>query len=192
MRTVCAIVLAACGGGSSKKPGAASDEAPAAVVEDIHFIGRFDAMHRFAWPGSAIATRFSGTQIAVDLADAGMNWFEVTIDGVVGTPLQPTANRATYMLASGLADGAHDLVLARRTETSFGTTTFYAFPGATLIATPRPPRLIEFIGDSITCGYGVLGATATCPFTPATEAETHAWAAFASSAVAASHVAIAY
>src|SRR5262245_3485683 len=102
-----ALVLAACGGTHAMPSDAPAD----AAVEDIHFIGRFDAMQRFAWPGTQIATRFMGTQIAVELADSGNSWFEITIDGAAQTPLQPTAGRATYMLATGLPDAAHDLVL---------------------------------------------------------------------------------
>lgn len=42
---------------------------------------------------------------------------------------------------------------------------------------PLPSRYLEFVGDSITCGYGVLGPNATCPFTLETEdpTETYAW-----------------
>ena len=88
--------------------------------------------------------------------------------------------------------GPHDLVIARRTESFFGMTRFFGFPGAALDATPGPPRLIEMIGDSITCGYGVLDVGPSCPFKSATEAETHAWGSFAAEELAAAHVSIAY
>jgi lysophospholipase L1-like esterase len=149
-------------------------------------------MRRFAWPGTAIATRFTGTSIAIDLADSGDDYFEVTVDGVAQPPLHPGMGRATSMLATGLAAGDHDLVVAKRTESFVGVATFYSFPGATLVATPRATRLVELIGDSITCGYGVLGVGPSCSFSAATEAETHAWGTFAGSALGAAHAAIAY
>jgi hypothetical protein len=204
---ICVAWLLGCGSGhSSAKPKDAPvstadaplpDAPPDAAVPSaqIHFIGRFGSttanMGKFAWPGSRIVTRFVGTSIAIDLGDSGQNLFDVTIDGTT-TELAPTAGRNTYTLASALADGMHDLELAKRTESFFGTSTFYGFPGATLVATPNPQRMIEWIGDSITCGYGVLGAGPSCPFTPATEAETHAWGTFAASSLEAAHAAIAY
>ena len=48
------------------------------------------------------------------------------------------------------------------------------------------------IGDSITCGYGVLGAGPGCGFTADTEAETHAWGALAAAQLGAWNTAIAY
>jgi lysophospholipase L1-like esterase len=190
-------VCAACGGGSNASLDATSSRDSAAVdaqvvLEEVHLIGRFDQTNRFAWPGTQIVTRFDGTAIAVELDDGGQSWLEITIDGTARAPLQLGAGRATYMLATGLAAGTHDLVIARRTESFFGPTTFFGFPGATLIATPRPTRLVEMIGDSITCGYGVLGAGPTCSFSAATEAEPHAWGTFAAAQLGAAHVSIAY
>ncbi|HEX5061676.1 MAG TPA: GDSL-type esterase/lipase family protein [Kofleriaceae bacterium] len=188
------LALAACGDDAMTPTGDGSmptPDSPPAVVEDIHFIGRFDAMHRFAWPGSQIRTRFEGTTISIDLDDSGMSYYDVTIDGTT-TTVHPASGRHMLALASGLPAGMHDLAFSRRTESFFGIATFYGFSGATLIPTARPQRLIEFIGDSITCGYGVLGAVATCNFTADTEAETHAWGTFASTALDAVHVSIAY
>jgi len=195
MRVAIAVVIAcaACGddGAGPRDATGGGDDAPA-VVEEIHFIGRFDATHCFAWPGSQIRTRFSGTTISADLEDTGgNNYFDVTVDRTT-TTVQLASGRHTVELVNGLAAGMHDLALTRRPETFFGTTTFHGFTGAMLVGTQRPSRLIEFVGDSITCGYGVLGGSATCPFAADTEAETHAWGAFASSALDAVHVSIAY
>ncbi len=149
-------------------------------------------MQRFAWPGTQIATRFDGDAIAIDLEDSGQSWFVATIDGTAQPAFVAPAGRATTMLATGLAAGPHDLVLARRTESFFGPTTFHGFPGGTLIATPRPARMIEMIGDSITCGYGDLGVGPNCSFDAATEDETVAWGALAAHDLGAVHAAIAY
>jgi len=193
---VYAALLAACGGGNTDPDGAVADDAPPdgppAILEDVHFIGRFDAMHRFQWPGSEIRTRFAGTEISIDLTETGADYFEVTIDGVQMTPLHTTSGQHTYPLATGLADGEHDVRVARRTEGFFSVTTYHGFPGATLLATARPARFVEFIGDSITCGYGVLGTMATCDFSADTEAETRGWATLAADALDAGHASIAY
>lgn len=190
------LVCAACSGTSHLVTGDApvADGARAgdAPVEDVHLIGRFDAMHRFAWPGDEIALRFDGSAISIDIDDDGQNQFDPTIDGQRYQTFFTNMGRMTLQIASGLPAGEHDLVIARRTESFIGTTTFYGFPGATLVPTPRPSRLIEMIGDSITCGYGVLGVGPNCSFGASTEAEDLAWGALAAAELDAMHVSIAY
>jgi lysophospholipase L1-like esterase len=193
MKRMALVALAACGSTSATRDAAvpAPDAAPEPAAE-IHFEGRFTDDHRFAWSGSTIRARFRGTTISVTLEDSGDNQFDVLIDGAAQPVLKPTAGEATYVLAQGLADQEHDLVLARRTEAFFGVTRFGGFEGASLVASPGRGRRIEFIGDSITAGYGVLGDSATCPFTADTEAETHAWGALVAADLGAAHTAIAY
>jgi lysophospholipase L1-like esterase len=191
--SIVVVALGACGGNRNTPAdtGVAGD-APPPIVEPVHLIGRFDAEQRFAWPGTQIATRFAGTSIDLELSDTGASdYFDITLDGTT-TVLQTMAGPHVYPLATGLAEGEHDLVVTRRTEAFWGTSTFHGFPGATLVPTPRPARLIELIGDSITCGYGVLGIGPTCPFAADTEAETHAWGTYAAAALEAGHVSIAY
>jgi lysophospholipase L1-like esterase len=191
----CLLVLAACHAGTPDRDGAIGDDTPdgpPAILEQVHRIGRFDATDRFQWPGTELRTRFSGTEISVELSETGPNYFEVTIDGAQTAPLHTQSGRHTYMLATALSNGEHDVRVARRTEGFFGITTFHGFPNATLVETARPTRFVEFIGDSITCGYGVLGAMATCNFSADTEAETRGWATLAADALDAAHASIAY
>lgn len=169
-------------------------------TEAIHFLGRFDKSDpqapSFAWPGSAIATRFSGTGIDVSLHDDGTNFFAVSIDGAAPTVLATTSAKDTYTLAQGLPDGEHDLMLFRRTESFQGVVHFHGFTaagGKPLIPTPAPfKRRIELIGDSITCGYGNEGAGPNCNFTPDTENEWMAYGAITARALQAEPHVIAY
>ncbi|MGE0786739.1 MAG: SGNH/GDSL hydrolase family protein [Sandaracinaceae bacterium] len=165
-------------------------------LADVHFLGRFEiaAMDdaRFAWPGSSVRARFDGTAISVTLEDGGNGMLDVEIDGTVVDVLTPSGGSGTYELASGLAAGQHDVAITRRTESFFGATRFRGFSGATLVPSPAPARFIEMVGDSITCGYGVLGPNESCGFSADTEAETHAWGAIAAADLDAAHVAIAY
>lgn len=183
-------------GGARVDGGGADVDGGTVALAEVHFLGRFERVAaddvRFAWPGSAIRARFDGTEIAVTLEDTGQNFFDVAIDGAVVDVLQPMSGSDTYTLASGLAAGEHELVLTRRTESFFGVTRFVGLSGATLVPSPAPTRFIEMIGDSITCGYGVLGAGPGCAFSADTEAETHAWGALAAADLEAAHVAIAY
>jgi lysophospholipase L1-like esterase len=204
-RLLVVAVMAACGGGGDGDDGdasAAADAPPGTVdappgtpdaavpVAEVHLIGRFADDGSFAWPGSAIAARFAGTELTISLDDGG-NWFDVTIDGVA-QPVLVGDGSGTYQLASGLAPGEHDVVITRRTESFFGVSRWGGFPGATLVPTAGPARLIEFVGDSITCGYGVLGDGPSCPFDAATESEPDAWGGRAARALDAAHTAIAY
>lgn len=163
----------------------------------IHFIGRFDftdpGKPRFAYPGSTITTRFSGTHLEVDLEDgANQNRFDVSLDGAAPTLLVTSSGTTTYTLATGLANGEHDVVLARRTESFVGVTTFAGFVGSPLVATPGPTRLIEIIGDSISCGYGILCNDPNQGFSADTEAETLAYGARTARALGVAHVSVAY
>ena len=192
---ILAVALAACGSGGGGDDGSDDDGTTpdaAAELEPIHFVGRFDGDHRFAWPGSAILTRFRGTDLLLQLEEeGGANWYDVTVDGETSV-LTTSGGMQTYAIATGLADGEHDVTVARRTESFYGISRFVGFTGGTLVDTPRPTRLIEFVGDSITCGYGILGPDQFCSFSADTEAETHAWGARAAAAVGAVHTAIAY
>lgn len=204
------------GGGLLDVADGAAGEGPAAIVfsdgfegEDVavwsdavgyvaplHRVGRFDPAQptpwRFTWPGSAIRARFSGTSLTIQLEETAANYFDVVIDGSPQPVLHTVAGTQSYVIASGLAAGLHDAVVTRRTESLFGVSRFLGFPGAALSPTAAPSRRIEMIGDSITCGYGVLGADGTCSFSAATEAETYAWGALAAEALGATHTAIAY
>jgi lysophospholipase L1-like esterase len=201
MSAVTAAGLAACGD-LATDPATDTAGAGAAATEDelianaaneaIHFIGRFDmsvpSAPVFEWSGSAIWTRFAGPSISVEL-DGSANDFEVEIDGVRQPVIFHPGGDQVYQLASGLGRGEHDLKLTRRTEAFFSTSVFRGFRGARLVPTRRPARLIEMIGDSITCGYGVAGPPG-CSFSHDTEAETDAYGARTARQLGAAHHAI--
>jgi lysophospholipase L1-like esterase len=141
-------------------------------VAGPRFVGRVDASDpaavRFAWSGTGIVARFSGTSIAVQLG--GGQAYSVLVDGVLQPTLTSTGGLDT--LATGLAPSAHDIGLYRRTEANQGESVLLGFDlagGAWLAPPPPSERRLEIIGDSISCGYGDEGADMNCPFTPATE-----------------------
>jgi len=176
---------------SAGQPSGGADQ-PSAGVGAVgpRFIGRFDHSKPdapvFAWPGTAIALRFTGTAIGVTLTDDGSNVFEVVLDDKhTVLTLQPGMKK--YMLASALPAGAHELLLYRRTEPSFRETTFNGFDVATsayLPGAPLPKRRLEVIGDSISAGYGNEGVH-PCAFTAATENHYLSYEAIAARAVGA-------
>ena len=141
---------------------------------NIRYMGRFDqrdpANPIFDWSGAAIETNFSGTSLAVIL-ESGNNLFNVAIDDNTQV-LQTVPEKTVYQLADNLPYGEHHVRIFKRTEAQVGRGAFRGFiiaGGQTLLPPPPPVRRIEFIGDSITAGYGNEGDSPTCYFTPATQ-----------------------
>jgi len=141
----------------------------------IRYTGRIDfsdpAQPAFDWPAVTIEAAFEGTSLAILLED-GQNFYNVTVDGQE-TVLQTQPGQNRYVVASGLADGRHLFRMTKRTETFYGTPRFLGLEldgGRDLTTLPAAPeRRIEFIGDSITAGYGSEGNSPTCSFSRATE-----------------------
>jgi len=170
-----------------------------AGVADIHLIGRFDlsdpSAPAFAFSGTAIVTRFNGTGIAADLETGGSDAFAVVVDNQPAKTVKPPQGRGVRTLATGLPQGAHDLAIYKRTESFVGTVKFHGFSveNGSISASPFPfAHRMEFIGDSITCGYGDEGMGPNCGFTPDTENEYGAWGGVGARALNAAHTAICY
>ncbi|WOO38243.1 cellulose binding domain-containing protein [Anaerocolumna sp. AGMB13020] len=152
---------------------------------NVLFIGRFDtsdpAGPKFSWGTTTIKAAFSGTGIQVNLKSSGDNWFEVIIDGKVKAPINVTAKSTSPItLASGLTSGTHTVELVKRTEAWVGDVQFLGFTvtDGSLLAAPSPSlRRIEFIGDSITCGYGNEGTSQYESFTTKNENAYQAYGA---------------
>jgi lysophospholipase L1-like esterase len=165
----------------------------------IQFIGRFDHTDPkhvgFDWPGVYICAKFDGTSCAVRLNDHN-NEYAVTIDQRAPR-LLTTDSSSTYLVASGLSDSLpHTIMIQKRTETFVGKGEFDGFildRGCTLLLPDkRPNRRIEFIGNSITCGYGVEGDSSGCHFSPETENACLSYAAMTSRALHSDYALIAY
>lgn len=130
----------------------------------IRYSGRVDfsdpAAPGMIWPGTSVRARFEGTQLTVELNDElGKNHYNVIIDGQDADPFVLATKKGTqsYVIATNLSVGVHDLLLFRRSEGHTGITFFQGLEtdGRFLDAPPAPSRRIEFYGDSITCGMGI-------------------------------------
>lgn len=135
-------------------------------------IGRFDTSAPpsavFDWSGNAITARFLSTSLSVGLATEKPVIFTATIDDREPFKFKVLPAQTSYVVAQGLAPGVpHEVTITRNSEALYGATTWNGFvldPGGTFLPPTERPRRIEYIGDSITCGYGDEGANATCPF----------------------------
>jgi lysophospholipase L1-like esterase len=141
-----------------------SNQAVGASGAAIEYLGRFDfskpAGPRFAWSGSTIKARFSGTSATARIGNAGsdVNFTVVVDDGTPTVMKTRSGTTTTLTLASGLPIGEHTVLIARNSEAYGGTTQFlgFDFGGGTLL----PPLAyssslkLEVYGDSISAGQG--------------------------------------
>jgi lysophospholipase L1-like esterase len=149
-------------GGTGSPGNDAGDDATTVVAAGVRWVGRVDTSSanapRFAWTGAGFSAKFSGTSVGVDLKNDDAYFFQAVIDGKKMERFQAAKGRAVRTVATSLAAGSHTLELYREVEASFGTSQFFGITEGTLEAPPPSrARLIEFVGDSITAGYGNLG-----------------------------------
>jgi lysophospholipase L1-like esterase len=165
------------------------DPIPTALV---HYIGRFDtrdsAGPRFAWSGTGLVARFSGTGISITLSGSN-NYFATFIDDDDEFTFATNSTSAkTYAIASGLAPGEHIVQVYRRTEAYFGVSQFRGFvvDQGELVPSVAPfEHTIEFVGDSITCGYGNEGPPGCSGNPPQYQNATRAWGSVTAKALSA-------
>ena len=170
-----ALACASCSGSGSDEPQlrtyAGSDDA-------IVYCGRVDrtaANPRLWASGAHFDFGFSGTRCEIAIADEQLygtnyNYLEVIVDDnasrrirtlgrnnllVLGTlpPGEARPDTACVIeLGLTLDDGPHTVSVVRDTETGMGYTETQWVRAAQLTAPPQRRRVIEYIGDSMTCG----------------------------------------
>jgi hypothetical protein len=132
----------------------------------IEYTGRIDFINplapKFSYSGVSIRANFIGKNISAIMDDnLGQNYYNIILDDSIITILKIKQGKREYTLASDLKDTIHEIEIFKRTEEMFGKTTFYGFvpdaTGSLVELTQKRTRLIEFIGNSITCGYGNEG-----------------------------------
>lgn len=164
----------------------------------IEYTGRIDFANplkpRFSYSGVSVRACFQGTSISLILDDVGnQNYYNVILDNEVITRIQTKPGLTTYNIATGLKDTNHEIEIFKLTEESFGKTYFCGFvlaDGKTIVEIPnKREHLIEFIGNSITCGYGNEGVNGG-KFGPTTQNHYLTYAAITSRSFNARHLAV--
>lgn len=155
------------------------------------FVGRFRAQpdtpgeYEFDWSGNYVTARFTGTDhitaklflppdqnnvvqdemfvFQVDAREPELRQITVKSDAKGNPTLEPQEDYAVTGLDPSQP---HEVTIYRNTEAQKGAIIFKGFDigAGTYLPPTRRPRRIEFIGDSIICGYGNEGKNATCPF----------------------------
>ena len=167
---------------------------------NIQYVGRFDFTNpkkvAFDWAGVSVMTRFEGTRCSIRLDDR-KNEYAVIVDNRAPRLLITDSATTLYNIASELTDSIpHAVTIQKRTEPLVGKGEFMGFildKGRKLLPLDRrPDRRIEFIGNSITSGYGVEGDSADCHFSPQTENACMSYAAVTARSLNAEYFLISY
>jgi lysophospholipase L1-like esterase len=162
----------------------------------VQFIGRFTADAAgpaFDWSDSTMVGQFTGTGVGVTLQELtpqasysdgspGGNIYRVIVDGGQPMVLAARPGTTTYPLAMGLPQGQHTVELRKITEARVGAVRFLGFApqgGQMVPQAPAPARRLAVIGDSISTGYGDLGTTPYCAFSPSTQDSSQSFGAVA-------------
>lgn len=139
---------------------------------DILYMGRTLATDSdgllFNYPGMTAMLNFEGTGMAME-AKPCSRFFMVEIDGGDAFKIDFNDSTGRIVLADSLAVGKHNVRITYAVEGHELQPAIYGFeifgPDAALLPPPaRPEKRIEFIGNSITCGYGTEADSAQIHF----------------------------
>ena len=134
----------------------------------------------FSYPGTSAEFRFTGSSVTM-LAKPGSGHFMVELDNLAPFKINFSENDSVATLASNLDNNEHRVRVTYAIEGYQKRPEFRGFllsdGGKMLNAPKRSSRRIEFIGNSITCGYGIEADSAREKFTYDTENHYYTFAA---------------
>ena len=145
----------------------------------------------FNFPGIQIRAAFEGTSLRM-IAKPKSGYFMAQIDNAEPFKVSFMGERDSVVtLATALPEGTHQVRLMYAIEGYEMYPEFWGFvldKGKKLVDAPAfPDRKIEFIGNSITCGYGNEGLKKEEGFDYATENHYYSYASLTARALEAQH-----
>lgn len=139
-----------------------------------------DGSTKLSWAGTTLSARFTGSRITakMKLSEAQpQNFYLVSMDGNIVETRAVNRSDTTQSFEAPAGDGPHALTLTKLNEPMDGSLIFGGFTpedGGALLPTQTPSgRRIEFVGDSITCGYGNQGFITTKMLTASSSADAN-------------------
>ncbi|MFY0562545.1 GDSL-type esterase/lipase family protein [Archangium lansingense] len=135
--------------------------------KQLQHIGRMDWSTELGptYAHSGVTIRFrcncTGVDVAFEEDPDGIgvehnNWVNIIVDGKTQAKVEILPGRNILRGARNLPRGEHTIEIVKRTEPFAGRVKFLglSLQGVLLDPPPWPEKKMEFIGDSITCGYG--------------------------------------
>jgi len=163
----------------------------------LHYNGRFNWKKPEApsasFPGSEVVIHFIGSELAAKLSTSGKDEIQIVVDGRPESVLKLTNDPVLYLVGRDLGPGEHTAVLFKRTEAYYGSMTVHELllqAGSRLLPTPKILRNVEFIGDSITCGFGDEAANKDEPNSASNSNHYLSYAALAARQLGAEHISV--
>jgi lysophospholipase L1-like esterase len=178
-------------------------------AQAVRLLARVNSITKeLTWPGTGVTFTFTGTSATIGIIKVsgkssptpsppkillirlpGNNSALLTIDG--NSTVIPHVNGSSIITPS-LSNGTHTVELRKRSEAYFGSIYLgNVTTDGTLNADNTPNRKIEFIGDSITVGYGLDG-TLPCTNTAELEDNPKTYAALAANSLKADYSIVAW
>ena len=191
----CLMAMLGC---SAEKQVLTETDVPASDAR-IQYVGRVNFTNPesplYTYPGVQIIAGFEGTSIRMK-AKPKSAFYMAQIDELEPFKVDYLNHADTVMLlAEGLPEGKHVVKLMNIIEGYELRPEFYGFildPGKELTNPPTlPQRKIEFVGNSITCGYGIEATVGTASFSYDTENHYLSFAALTARALEAQHLVVA-
>ena len=134
----------------------------------------------FTYPGVSAEFMFEGSTVGMG-AKPGSGYFMVEIDDELPFKVHFAENDSVLILAGGLDFGVHRVKVVYAVEGYDFKPEFRGFyidsVGKMLPCPVRPERKIEFIGNSMMCGYGIEADNGKEDFSFATENHYYSFAA---------------
>lgn len=139
----------------------------------IRYIGRVEQNTEartvsYDWSATTLKVRFSGSKLYLKCSDSKKDYFNLWVDKADGPRQDKTicVGGDTLICLFDGRKGIHEVTLQKRTEGEQGCFTVEELStnGKFLDAPAAKPRLIEFVGDSYTCGYGTEAPGRDTPF----------------------------
>jgi lysophospholipase L1-like esterase len=161
-------------GGTGTTGTAGTSAAPVTV----RYLGRVNETSKtLTWSGTGVEAGFAGSGGTATFAATGSatSVIGVSVDGGAMTKAEITGTVQVPFSASG--SGNHVVRFLKLSEAELGSVTFggLTLSGGKAASFTPPSRRIEFIGDSITVGYGIEG-NAPCTNNARMENVAKSWA----------------
>ena len=130
----------------------------------LAYVGRVsisdEGIASWTYPGIQIHAAFEGTSISMK-TNPGSGFYMVELDDKTPFKVESIEDDSVVVIAENLPEGCHRIAITYAIEGLLKHPKFYGFmldKGSDLCPCPElPQRRMEFIGNSITCGYGIEG-----------------------------------